>query len=435
MVKKYKIGLSVLLAVLVLVTAVTVTGVLDINKMVNQREEKQHAELTATYKDSFVTDTEKNSPLLSTDIENIFYAMDKDGGVEFFKAENGKLTRINEDGTKKITVTCSDQKIPTEIHYIEVDGKTIGYGLFTNKLYPDVYLYDFAFFKLTDMYPAFNSNGNRKLLLADTDKSRFYSENKIFSEQFYLYSDDTTENFLSENQRTIDIKARMRSDYKMFTNDILSQDEKNVLFFSSRYYTSYEETGMLDILTSGGSGENVDNLQYITDIASMNMWRTENGVYYFKNLEDGGFALEFYNGSSSDELKKFEGNIREDYIISGQYILNRLSGEIYGVLDESTRTLDYSDFRKDFAPTLFTISENGRYCAFRGSNNRNKPAFGMVDLQTGEKVSYADDIFGYVASMNVSDDGTVIVSLATGTSASSYYQIVGQIGKKVEVSE
>lgn len=432
MIKKYKIILSVLLGVLILVSAVTVTGVLDINRMVREKEEKESPELVAAYTDIFTTYTDENSPLLGTDVENVYYAMDKDGGVRFYRAENGQLSSVAEKGTKKIKVTCSDQKLPAVIHYIEEGGKTIGYGLFTNKLYEGVYLYDFAFFKMTDMFPSFNSNGSRKLLVADIDKERFYSQDKVYSEIFCLYGDDTADYFLSENQRTVDIKARMRSDYKMFTDDILSQPSGKVLFFSSRYYTSYEESGMLDIITSGGYGENVDNEQYVENIASMNMWRTEKGVYYFRNRDEGGFTLKFFNGSKTEKIREFDGVLADDYLICGDYILNKLSGEIYGILTDKTAQLDYSAFKKDFAPSIFRISDNGRYCIFRGSNNRNKPVFGLADLETGEKKSYSDDIFGYVASMNVQNDGTMIVSLATGTSASSYYQIIGQIGNTPE---
>ena len=432
MVKKYKIVLSLLLVVLVCVGVITVTGVFDINKIVKEHEEKNNEELSADYRDVFLSMTDENSPLLKTDVENIYYAMDMEGGVRFYRAESGEFTMIEQSGEFTVKAPCSGQELPAVIHYIELPEQTIGYGLFTNTLYEGVYLYDYAFFKVTDMFPAFSDRSDL-LMLLDVDKSRFYQDEKVFSEAFYLYSDHTCEHFLNENQRIVDMNARMRTDYKMFTSDILGQTG-NVLFFSSRYYTAYQDSEQIDILTSGGSGENVDNVQYIIGVDSLHMWETDAGVYYFGRT-DTGFALRCFDGENHEEIKAFEGSLQDDYLICGSYLLNKASGEIYGVLDGTVKQLDYSHFKKGFMPDLFAISENGVYCVVRGANNRNKPVIGMADFVADTMSDYEDDVFGYTASLHVQNDGTVIISAATGESASSYYQLVGMVGRTVDTYE
>ncbi|MBQ6117804.1 MAG: hypothetical protein IJK98_01105, partial [Clostridia bacterium] len=182
-VKKYKIILSVLLVVLIGVGVITVTGVFDINKLVRQHEEANNEELLSTYEDVFLPMTGENSPLLKTDVENIYYAMDTQGNVNFYQAENGGLTMIEESGSFEVKAPCSGQEIPAVIHYIELPERTIGYGLYTNTLYDGVYLYDYAFFKVTDMVPAFAGESDL-LMLLDVDKSRFYQDDKVFSEAF-----------------------------------------------------------------------------------------------------------------------------------------------------------------------------------------------------------------------------------------------------------
>ena len=433
MVKKYKIILSVLLVVLVVVGIITVTGVLDINKIVKEKEEEDNAELAATYQDTFFALTDENSPLLKTDLENVYYAMDMSGNVNFYRIENAEVALIEETGSFEVKAPCSGQDLPAVIHYIETPEGTVGYGLFTNTLYENVYLYDYAFFKVTDMFPAF-SDESSLLMMLDVDKSRFYQDDKVFSEIFYLYANHTCEHFLNENQRIVDINARMRTDYKMFTSDILGQTG-NVLFFSSRYYTALEDSDQIDILTSGGSGENVDNVQYIIGVASLHMWEDDAGVYYFAKTGDSGFVLRCFDGENHTEIKTFEGSLTDDYLICGQYILNRASGEIYGVLDASLKQLDYSHFKKGFTPDLFSISQNGVYCVVRGSNNRNKPVIGMTDFVAGTMTDYEDDVFGYTAALHVQNDGTVIISTATGESASSYYQLLGVVGRKINSFE
>jgi hypothetical protein len=433
MVKKYKMILSLLLVVLVCVGVITVTGVFDINKIVKEHEEKTDEALTARYQDAFLSMTDENSPLLKTDVENIYYAMDLEGDVRFYRVENGEFTQIEESGSFEVKAPCSGQELPAVIHYIELPERTIGYGLFTNTLYEGVYLYDYAFFKVTEMFPAFAGESSL-LMLLDVDKTRFYSDDKVFSEAFYLYSDHTCKHFLNENQRIVDINARMRTDYKMFTSDILDQTG-NVLFFSSRYYTAYEDSDQIDILTSGGTGENVDNVQYIIGIASLHMWETDGGVLYFSRNTGDGFTLKRFDGENHTDVKTFTGSLENDYLICGKYILNKASGEIYCVTDGSVKQLDYSRFRKDFTPDLFSISDNGIYCVIRGANNRNKPVIGMTDFVAGTMTDYEDDVFGFTAALHVQNDGTVIISTATGESASSYYQLVGVVGRTLDTFE
>ena len=366
---------------------------------------------------------------MKTDFENVFFTMTKEGAVTFYEVNGGSITAIPETGSFEVTAECSSQKLPAVIHYIERDGKTNGYGLFTNILYPDVLLYDYAFFKVTDMFNAFADKKGTLLMMLDINYERFYSDEKIYSEIFYLYADHTSEHFLSENQRTIDIYARMKSDYKMFTDDILAQSsDSNVLFFSSRNYVSFDESNQVDIFTSGGSGNNVDNVVYIEDIDTLHFWRDGKDTYYFaKTDEEDSFVLKKHSGNDSESIASFSGDPDEDYIIKGSFILSRLTGDIYNVLTKNKVTLPYDKFTSNFTPDMFTISENGRFCAVRGSDS-GKAIAGIVDFETGEVTVCVDDVFGFVANMQVLNDGTVIISTANGESATAFYQLTAKLG-------
>ncbi len=427
MAKKLKIILSVLLVVLVATAAVVFTGVLDINKKIDSQSETDNggSGLGTDYKQTYTVDTNVSLPLMSTDFDNIFYTMTKQGEVKFYQAAGGMLTQIPESGNFEVSAECSSQKLPAVIHYLEQDGHTVGYGLFTNLLYPDVLLYDYAFFKVTDMFEGFKDDKGTLLMMLDVDNTRFYKEDKIYSEIFYLYSDRTSEYFLSEDQRTVAMDGKTKTDYKMFTNDILSQgDNKNVLFFSSRYYVSYEETGLADIFTSGGSGTNVDNVRYAINVASLNFWRDGTDTYYFSNNEDNSFSLMRSDGNDATEVKKFSGDIKEDYLISGEFILTKSTGEVYNCISGQTITINYSCFKNGFTADLFTISENGKYAVVRGVNGDTMPACGVMDFAANTMTAYEDNVFAYIANAHVLDDGSVYISAATGESASAFYQLI-----------
>ena len=436
MVKRYKTILSVLLCVLTVFAVITVTGVVDINKLINEREEGTTETPVKTVADVFSTYTDAGYPLLETDIPGVFYAMSKSGDVNFFKAQNGSIERLADVGTFDVTVTCSGQKLPVTISYVEVGGKTAGYGLFTNADHPDVYLYDYAFFKVTDQFDGYDSR-SKLLLLADTEKSRFYDEDKVYSESFYLYESKETKNFLNEDQRIVDLNARLRADYKMFTDGILHQTEDKILFFSSRFYNDYGYSDQVDIFISGGSGENVDNNRYILDVASLDFWKTEDGIRYLRlNSPDETdaaaattFSLMNYKDKTSEEIISFDGSLKEDYILSGTKLFNIATGEIYDVVTGDTAKFDYSEFNTSFTPDLFKAGEDGKYCLIRGRSNLGKPSLAIIDTETGESYTYTDNVFGHIASMQALSDGTIILSLAASEAAESYYQLTAKIGE------
>ncbi len=448
MIKRYKAILSALLVVLIVFAVVTVTGVFDINKIIKENEEKNTDISTQkhSYEDVFDSFTAAGLPLLKTDIENVFYTMSTEGDVNFYRVANRNIEKLSDAGVMDISVSCSGQTLPVTIHYVEIDGQTLGYGLFTNTAHPEVFLYDYAFFKLTEQFDAYSSK-SELLLLADIEKERFYDEDKVYSESFYLYDSKKTKNFLNEDQRIVDLNARLRTDYKMFTDDILHQEESKILFFSSRFYNDYEYSDQVDIFISGGSGENVDNNRYILDVASLNFWRTEDGVLYFadKTAEESAdgeaaesapaFSLMRYSDGEASEVISFEGDIDTDFILDGSYLFNIKSGEVYDVLTGKTFRIDYTRFETSFTPDLFEISENGKYCIVRGKSNLGKPSIGVLNTENGEFYSYTDNVFGHIASMQLLNDSTIILSLAANENATTYYQLVSMVGAAPSTGE
>lgn len=427
MAKRYKLVLSLLFIVLVAMAAVVVTGVLDINrKKEHTPASPSDAAQAESYEDFFATNADIALPLLKTTIENVYYTMSQEGEVSFYEMKEGALLPMEETGSYEVEAECGSETLPAVIHYVESGSATYGCGLFTNVLYPDVNLYEYGFFEVTDLFKGFGRSGDL-LMMIDVDKERFYSNDKVFSEIFTLSADHDASHFLSENQRQVGMEAIMRTDYKMFTNDILDQGgAENVLFLSSRYYSDYRTEGKTDILSSGGSGENIDNVRFAEDIASLNFWRANDGVYYFKKQAEG-FAL--VKLASSDEepevIESFAGDIGADYLISGCCLLNKATGEVYNVRTGDKSNVDYSGFRENFEPDLFAASPNGDFCVIRGANTDNTAAVAVADLVTGKMHSYTEELFGYLASINVADDGSIILSLANGKSATSFYQLTG----------
>ena len=443
--KKYKVILTLLLVVLIAVAAVVGTGVLDIRKKATQVDPRSGNKATSTvYTDFYTEQRSAQLPLMKTDFDGIYYTMTKEGEVAFYEAADGAFSVLPEAGSYEVTATCSDQPLTATIHYIENDGHTFGCGLFTNLMQQDVLYYDYAFFKVTDMFERYtDTNGvnyfNRggKLLLIDTESDRFYSDEKIYSEAFVLNEDYSTSLFLSNDQRAVGMDAREKTDYKMFTDDILDQnDTRNVLFFSSRYYVDYNDGGNVDIFTSGGSGTNIDNVRYVIDVDGLYFWNYEDETYFFRDNDDGSFTLKAYNEDSNEtrSLEDFSGSLKDDYIVRGNFIFSKKTGHVMNVLTGEPYDLPYTAFGASFTADLFTVSENGRYCAVRGVAGNNRAGCGVMDLASGTFIAYTDDVFGNIANINLLNDGTVILSMAEGENAANYYQLVAKM-PAVEIPE
>ena len=435
--KKYKVILTVLLIVLVAVAAVVVSGVLDIKNTPALDPDSGNAAPSTSYTDTYTKSDALKLPLMKTDFEDVYYVMSKTGDVRFYQVTSAAVTPLPETDSFEVSAVCSAQTLTATVHILERDGRTYGCGLFTNELHPDVLIYDYAFFRVADMFESYrDTNGvnyagrGAKLLLIDTDRSRFYVDEKVYGEAFILNEDHSTKLFLSNDQRVVGMDAKEKTDYKMFTDDILDQHKTaNILFFSSRFYVDYAESGKADIFTSGGSGTNIDNVRYIQDIAGLYFWNFEGETYFFRDNGDGSFSLKAYNPANQETrpLEAFSGSVTEDYFVRGRYIFNKKTGSLMNVITGDEKQVTYTCFKDGFAADMFEISENGRYCAVRGADKNNVAALGVMDLETGAMIAYTDEVFNNVGNIALLNDGAVIVSVKE--TEDTFYQLTAVFGQ------
>ena len=430
--KKTKLILAAIFVLLVLLAVALVAVVKGPGKFKPEPPDASRGNMAATadYTEAFTENRDAAEPLLRTSFENVYYTLTRQGDARFYAYAGGALAPVDETEAYEVSCTCSGQTLTATVHILEKDGRTFGCGLFTNKLHPEVLYYDYAFFRVADFFENYrDTNGVRPasagalLLLLDTDPTRFYSNEKVYSEAFILNADHTAKRFLSNDQRVVGMDGREKADYKMFTDAILDQHTgRNVLFFSSRYYVDYAESGKTDIFTSGGSDSNIDNVRYLTDVHGLYFWQRDGELRFFRSAGDG-FSLLVYGGSGEPAAAGGYGGSIADYIVRGEYLLNKATGAVSSVYNGVVGSVTYTCFKSGFQADLFEISPNGKYCVIRGANTGNVAACGLMDLEKGVMRAYTDEVFGRIASMSVQDDGSVILSVAADNEGSSFYQL------------
>ena len=194
-------------------------------------EDKLQAYATVDYKTHISSQKTVDLPYLQTDIENVFYTMSADGEVTFYTLGDGQFTIVEETGTYDVSVTMSEQKLTATVSYIEQDGVISGYGFY--KPSTDKFdLYPYAFFRIAN-FGAENEkvSSSSYILLVDTTKEDFYSNEKIYDEAFiFKPSDSSCTRMLSEANRTVGHDGTKRNDYTLLNNNVIVNSTTHHLF-------------------------------------------------------------------------------------------------------------------------------------------------------------------------------------------------------------
>lgn len=276
-------------------------------------------------------------PPLQTDIKNLFYTVNPDNGeVRFYEYAAGALLPYG--GTVSVTektVTCSSQKLPVKLYTVEKDGITAGYGLFTAGDQTTPQVYDYAFFKVAALPPAYGSDG--ALLLVDFDKNNFWLNDRVYTEAFIIGlqgSGVETKRLTTDNARTVGERGALRSDWLLLTDGFLATLGSKPYFLSSRDYTLDKKGLVADILTLADPKPP----RIITGILGLWARVTEKGPAYLRATQTG-FDCIVYEDKTETVLKSFSGDYFKDYLSSGNFVLNKTSLVLTDLLSGTEKTL------------------------------------------------------------------------------------------------
>lgn len=383
---------------------------------------------TEAYLDAASESGRLSYPLLATDIDDVLYSMSETGEVVFFRITNGSLEEVEDIQTLDVSVEISNQDVPATVYYIQEDDVLTGFGLYTSEASnSDVFLYDYAFFKITNL-PIINGltskyrSSSTCLLLVDTNKNDLYYSNKLFEEAFaYDMNDGRSIRYLSDANRSIDDRGAKRADYAMLTDEVIDDKTGNeILFFSSRHYHLFETSNTVDIFRSGGSGNNKDNNRIVKEALGFYAKNTDDGFLYLEKT-DTGFATIKHTSSEQEELYSYTGDFA-DHIRSKDYLLSKNTNTVYHIPTNQTVNINISG-GDNFKAEIFSVSQNGKYALMRGISQQ-VPALVLCDLDKGTGKLYFNESFALLVAPYITSDGFFFCCVQdTKTSADNTYYI------------
>ena len=417
--KKLTIVLAVF-AVVCVFAVLVFSGVLGkvINPVTEPTTDAESSAVGSDYTADVLASAENSLPYLETDIENVFYTMSTSGEVSFFRLDENTFFPVEATGTYDVSVTMSERTVSTTVTYYEEDGVISGYGLYTGST-TEFDLYPYAFFRLTDFGSKYEGAAENKcMLLVDTTEDDFYSNEKIFEEPFIFDREDSSASRqLSEDNRTVGLSGAKRADYSMLNDSAINGSFTHQIFFSGRQYA--EDDNRRDLLRSGGSGNNVDNINLAKDVLGYWADQTEEGVTYITTDDNGNVVVEMLNEDSEETtvIKTFDGVTRDDILVCHDCIYVLTTNSIYDIKEDKEVKLTFADSDK-FRADMFEC-EDGKVFV-RGYSESKYAVAVVADMASGNASAvYVDEIFRNVVNPVFSGDSLILT--VQKDSGFSYY--------------
>ncbi len=411
--KKNKTKLIVAIIALVAVclfAGLVFGGVIDLAKITEEETTDPYEGFISDSYTYDITATQSNSlPYLKTNIENIFYTMDADGGVKFYKLADNAFTQVDSTGVYTTSVVLSETKITADITYYKDGDEICGYGVSVND---DGYtLYPYVLFCLRSYGEDYTgSSSSSCLLLIDTTQEDFYSNDKIFEESFvFKYSDSSATRSISEASRTVGISGAKRDDYFLINDITVENSVTNQLFFSGRFYKESDAT--VDIMRTGGSGNNTDNIRVAQNVLEYWLYNDGTDITYITVDESGNVVVEKLNWKTenTETVKTFEGVTKDDILVDGDYMYINGKNIIYNLVNNTQITLAYGKANALKADTFVSDGEN---IFIRGYVKEQYPVGIIANGETGKvSVSYANEIFKNAVNPVVLSNGQLMFTV------------------------
>lgn len=341
---------------------------------------------------------QSNYPYMQSDFNNIFYSADTDGNIKFYEFKDGKFADYSGTvNTVTLQPECSYNVIPIKISYIVKDGKTCGYGLFTNKNTPQINLYSYVFAKLTDIPAVYGIDG--KMLLLNTNPDEAYCSDKTYTEIFTV--DMTTgacTAMFSQRDRNIEKSGKMAERWNILTDGFIKSIDKKAAFISGRLYN--EGTKVYDAFDINRSINTPEAKEIFGTFLREN--KKDGGYIYLKKTSSGFKSVKFI--AQEEEIVRIDSDIEKECVFSGDWVYTVKDKTFTNLVNGTKITADGVE-----AIDMFAVNSDGSKIV-AVANYENQAMF--VINKDGSVQGYSGDNFfnSNIKNICFADNNTVMTT-------------------------
>lgn len=296
-------------------------------KFENESLKSENHKMSSHFVENASYDSEDSAPFLKTGFENRFYSIDENSKISFYESDGKGFKKVKESKSLSITLPDTDGKATVSISFITVDGKTEGYGVYSDK---ESMTYPYAFLKVIENHITDNFE---YIAFADYTIADFYKSKKVYDDAFVVSSDAKKVECLFS-----------RDDYSeevTLPDEFISERNDGFYFFSRP--SNENNTGYKLYLkkTVGGKEKLVGE-----DISLPVIFDRDGKICILTNTKaDDPSERESFKlvelGKENKPIHTFTGNPNE-YIVNGKYILNPSAKTVYSVEKNETNTIGSS---------------------------------------------------------------------------------------------
>jgi len=397
--------LAVILAVVAAISAVIyfMTRQPEIKEVVPE-ETKVFTLASSAYSSKISVAGANGEIYLPTDRPGLYYTATLDNKIAYYVYDGNAFQPAPYEVKKTdVRLTASGVGIPVKISYINADGLTVGYGVFTSDMDKGVKIYPYAFVKIAKKPAGY---GDGYFLLADFDKNNFYRADKTFSEIYsYEIGKSSVVTGLSQNTRMIDINGTFRQDWSMMTDEFIKNTASEKYFMSSRYYNA-DETGVrTDIMVYSNAYR---PKVVVSDILGTWFVSDVSGMHYLKRDGDG-FKSVIRNGDKTSDIVKFDSPY-EDYLRCGNYAVNKKTGEMTNLLTGEKKKLSVNNIEN---ATVFSLNADATKAVFATPADENTKTQQIIyySVDTGSAAAFTEPLLWQESSGFVWIDSNKVMSV------------------------
>ncbi len=361
----------------------------------------ENRKMSAHFAENSTYNSEDTQPFLKTGFENKFYSADENGKISFYEFDGKSFKKVRESKSLNITLPGADKETPVNVSLLTVDGKTEGYGVYSDK---ESTTYPYAFLKVVGNHITDNYD---YILFVDHTIQDFYKNNKTYEDAFvYSSSAKKAENIFPD----VDSETSI-----LLPTEFICKRNDGFYFFEKS--TDDRAFGYKLYLKKSVNGKET----LISDrVALPYIFSKDEKIYFLKTptTTDGTNHASFELvelGKENKPLYTFTG-VPDEYMVNGGYIFNPKAKTVYSFEENESRNLG-SAFTI-LSVDSFALSDDGSKMIMAGTFAGNREKLLAYDFSQDELKVYNGEGLLLTGNTNVTMIDDYVYFLAPAETSS-----------------